>query len=95
MKINNIPVRYVGQIVGGANYAPAFPGEHVEMFFTLDHAREHLRDLPMNDGASLALWAVDVHDSKDEAITRTRSDLAHASYLLEVGPRGGIATTRV
>lgn len=94
MRINNIPVRYAGQF-SGANYAPAYPGEHVELFTSLYEAEEFVRDLPMNDGVSLLLWKVSVHDSHGEVVGATRTDAAHADYLIEVGPYGGIRRERL
>lgn len=93
--IGTMAARYVGQIAGGANYAPAYPGEHVEFFTDLVHAEMYLDELPLNDEASLLLWRTDQYESEAEAIGRTLSDAAEADYLLTVGPRGGIKRQRL
>lgn len=95
MRINNIPVRWVGQRYGG-NYAPAYPGEHVMEFFSIDHAAEELRSDRLGcPGDTILLWRTDVHDSQAEAHSRTLSDAAEADRLLTLGPRGGVKVERV
>ena len=93
--VGGMEARYVGQIAGGANYAPAYPGEHAEFFTCLDHAAMFLDELPLNDDACLVLWRTDQYESEAEAIGRTFSDAAEADYLLTVGPRGGIKRERL
>lgn len=95
MHVNNIPVRYAGQIMGGANYAAAYPGENVELFFNLEHAREWVDALPLNDGVQVILFKVSPHDSHGEVISATYRDAAEGSHLVEVGPRGGVKVTRI
>lgn len=90
MRINNIPVRWVGQR-HGANYADPYPGEHVLEFFSIEHAAETLRDDAFGcAGDTIVLWRTDVHDSQGEAHSRTLSDIAEADRLLTMGPRGGV-----
>ena len=93
--VGGMEARYVGQIMGGANYAPAYPGENVEFFTDLIHATMFLDELPLNDDAALILWRTDQYESEAEAIGRTFSDAAEADYLLTVGPRGGIKRERL
>lgn len=93
--VGGMAARYVGQIMGGANYAAAYPGENVEFFTDLVHAEMFLEELPMNEGVRLILWRTDEHESEAEAIGRTLSDAAEADYLLSVGPRGGIKRERL
>lgn len=94
-RIGSMVARYVGQIMGGANYAPAYPGENVRFFTDLTHASMYLDELSMNDEARLILWRTDEHESEAEATGRTFSDAAEADYVLTVGPRGGIKRTRL
>lgn len=55
-RIGGMVARYVGQIMGGENYAAAYPGENVEFFTDLVHAEMFLGELPLNDGVRLILW---------------------------------------
>lgn len=88
MRINNIPVRYVGQR-WGANYAPPFPGEHVKEYLDLRHARQDLTDDPFGcDGDTILLWRCDPNDSPAEAYSRTLSDAAEADVLLTLRSDG-------
>src|SRR5690625_4533883 len=93
--VGSMEARHVGQIAGGANYAPAYPGENVEFFTDLAHATMLLDELPLNDDAQLILWRTDQYESEAEAIVRTLSGVAEADYLLTVGPRGGIKRERL
>ena len=93
--VGGMEARYVGQIAGGANYAPAYPGENVEFFTCLEHAAMFLDELPLNDDACLVLWRTDKHESEAEAIGRTFSGVVHADYVLTVGVRGGIKRHRL
>lgn len=95
MRINNIPVRWVGQRYG-ANYAPAYPGEHVMEFFSIDHAADELRDDRLAcPGDSIVLWRVSADASQAEAHAVTLSELAHADRILTLGPRGGVKVERI
>lgn len=87
--------RYVGQF-SGVNYAEAYPGEHVEFFTSIEHAKEFLQDQPMTEtGDRVILWATDAHDSRAEAAERTLSDVAEADRVLTLGPFGGVKVERI
>lgn len=95
MHINNHPIRWAGQRFG-ANYADPHPGEHVDYFLSIEHARQVLQDDPLGcTGDTIALWAVSPHDSEGEVISRTRTDLAEAHRIVTLGPRGGTTVERI
>ena len=91
----NTPARYAGQRYG-ANYAPAYPGEHVTLFGSLAEAEAVLREDPHAcAGDSILLWSVSVHDSRAEAVSATLSDAAHADRIVILGALGGTRVERV
>lgn len=89
MKVNNLTVRYVGEVLA-PNYAL-----HTRDFLSLRHAVEVFRDLAFGtDSDELVLWRCDPHDSAGEAASRTNV-LEDAAYRLTRGPRGGVKVERL
>jgi hypothetical protein len=89
MHVNNLPVRYVGEVFS-PNYA-----KHTRTYLSLAHAREDFADLSFaTDSDELVLWHCSPHDSEGEAYSRT-SELEVAAYRLSRGPRGGVKVEKL